>query len=416
VPKDVPSTSWRLNIETCLSEGIARLFLLLMIVYPDHSRSILQVIASELINVESRILTLRELNRATLARQLLLERVSLSVPSAIQQLGGLQAQLAVSPYIGLWTRLHGFQRDDLAGAIEKRSVVKATFIRATLHLVTAEDYHRFRMTLQPMLDGAAEAIKIQRGGVLDVDKVVAKARKLIAEEPRTFAAITSMFSELMPGVDPGSIRYTIRTHLPLVQVPIANGWSYPGNPSFTLAESWLGKAISKADDLRLLVFRYLQAFGPASVTDIQTWSGFKKLKDVVDKLRPELYVYRDEQKRELFDLPDAPLPAPDVPAPVRFLPEYDNLLLSHSKRTRVIAEEHRSRVYLPGLRVRSTFLIDGFVSGAWKIQSGRGTATLFIEPFVKLTKQNRSALIEEAEQLVRFVESSAKTFEVRFAD
>jgi hypothetical protein len=366
--------------------------------------------------VESRILTLRELNRATLARQLLLERASLPVLSAVQQLGGLQAQLAVSPYIGLWTRLDGFQRDDLARAIETRSIVKATFIRATLHLITAADYRQFRMTIQPVLVGAAEAIIKQRGGALDVDKVVAKARKYIAEEPRTFAEITSMFSEIMPGVDPGSIRYTIRTQLPLVQVPVAKGWSYPGNPSFTLAESWLEKPISKADNLRLLVIRYLQAFGPASVTDLQTWSGFKKLKDVVDKLRPELKVYRDEQKRELFDLPDTPLPAADVPASVRFLPEYDNLLLSHTKRTRIIAEEHRSRVYLPGLRVRSTFLVDGFVRGAWKIQSTRGSATLFIEPFEKLTKQDRSALVEEAEQLVRFVESGAKTFEVRFAD
>jgi Winged helix DNA-binding domain len=366
--------------------------------------------------VENRTLSLRELNRATLARQLLLERASVPAISAIQQLGGLQAQLAVSPYIGLWTRMQGFQREELARAIETRGVVKATFIRATLHLVTAEDYRQFRMTLQPLLEGAAEAIKKQRGGVLDVETVIAKARKYIAEEPRTFAEITSTFSELMPGVDPGSIRYTIRTHLPLVQVPVENGWSYPGNPSFTLAETWLGKPISKADNLRLLVFRYLQAFGPASVTDMQTWSGFKKLKEVVEKLRPELTVYRDEQKRELFDIPDNPLPAADVPAPVRFLPEYDNLLLSHTKRTRIIAEEHRSRVYLPGLRVRSTFLIDGFVRGAWKIQSAKGTATLNIEPFEKLTKQNRSALVEEAEQLVRFVENGAKTFEVRFVD
>jgi hypothetical protein len=342
--------------------------------------------------------------------------VSLSVRSAVQQLGGRQAQLAVSPYIGLWTRLQGFQRDDLARAIENRGVVKATFIRATLHLITAEDYRQFRMTLQPLLEGAAGAITKQRGGVLDVDKVVAKARKYIAEEPRRFAEITNMFSELMPGVDPGSIRYTIRTHLPPVQVPVANGWSYPGNPSFTLAESWLGKPISKADNLRLLVLRYLQAFGPASVTDMQTWSGFRKLKDVIDKLRPELKLYRDEQKHELFDLPDTPLPSPDVPAPVRFLPEYDNLLLSHAKRTRIIAEEHRSRVYLPGLRVRSTFLIDGFVRGAWKIEKARGAVTLNIEPFEKLTKQNRSALVEEAEQLVRFVENGAKTFEVRFVD
>lgn len=363
-----------------------------------------------------RILTIRELNRATLARQMLLERVALPVPVAIERLVGLQAQLAVSPYIGLWTRLHDFNRDGLAHLIENRSVVKATLMRATLHLFTAEDYVRLRPTLQPAMTGASASITKRRGVAFDVDKVVGAARQFIAEQPRTFAEITTMLSELMPNVDVGSMRYTVRTHLLLVQEPISGAWSYPGNPRFTLAEDWLGKSISTDENLRMLIFRYLAAFGPATVKDLQTWSGLGKLQDAIEKLKPDLVTYRDERGRELLDLPDMPLPDADTPAPERLLPEYDNLLLSHEKRTRVIADEHRKKVYLPGLRVASTILVDGFVRGAWKIEKAKGAATLVMEPFEALTKQNRAALTDEAERLARFVEAGAKAYEVRFAD
>lgn len=362
-----------------------------------------------------RILSLRELNRATLARQILLEREGLSVPAAIERLVGMQAQLAPPPYVGLWTRLRDFHREDLARSIENREVIKATLMRATLHLFTTEDFVRFRATLQPMLTGAGSAVAKQHGGDFDVDRLLAAARSYIDEKPRTFADISEMVTELMPGHDVGALRYTVRTQLPLVQVPITSGWSYSSKPTFALAESWIGRAISPEDNLRELVFRYLAAFGPASVTDAQTWLGMK-LKDTFDKLRPELQIYRDEGRRELFDLPNLPLPDDDTPAPVRFLPEFDNLLLSHSKRNRVIADEHRSKVYLPALRVAATTLVDGFVSGTWKIEKSKNAATLVIEPFNKLTKKDRAALIEEGEQLIRFVEAEAASFEVRFAE
>jgi hypothetical protein len=212
------------------------------------------------------------------------------------------------------------------------------------------------------------------------------------------------------------MRYSVRTHLPMVQVPSRNGWSYPGNPQFTLAETWLGTPVSiqpTEEGIRALLMRYLGAFGPASVADMQTWSGLPKLKVAVEKLRPDLVTYRDEQGRELFDLPGMPLPDAETPAPERFLPEYDNILLSHSKRTRVLADVYRSKVYLPGLRVRSTFLVDGFVAGGWKIVKAKGAATLVIEPFEPLSKQSIDALTKEAERLVRFVESDAKSFAVR---
>jgi hypothetical protein len=369
-----------------------------------------------MITMPDRPLTLRDLNRATLARQMLLEREAISVPAAIERLVGLQAQLAISPYIGLWTRLQHFQREHLAHLIDNHTVIKATLMRSTLHLFTADDYLRFRATLQRVMTEAAESISRQRGQDFDVEQVLKTAREFIAEKPRSFAEISAVLSALLPDADVGAMRYTTRTHLPLIQVPNNSTWSYPGNPKFTLAESWINQPIPDDDHFRELVFRYLAAFGPATVTDIQTWSGLSKLKDAVEALKPELVVYRDERKRELLDLPDMPLPDSDTPAPERFLPEYDNLLLSHKDRTRVIADEYRSRVYLPGLRVRSTILVDGFVRGAWKILKSKSAATLVIEPFASLTNQNREALAAEGEKLVRFAEPDAKTFEVQFLE
>lgn len=366
-----------------------------------------------------RMLTLREINRAMLARQMLLERSDMSIPSAIERLVGMQAQLSSAPYVGLWTRLHSFQRDDLARLIEDHTVVKATMMRATLHLVTADDFIRLRGTLQPVLQGASDSIVNSRGTAFDRDAVLAMAREFIAAQPRSFAEITAMFEERMPDVDVGSLRYTVRTHVPLVQVPTDTRWSFPGNPKFTLAEPWLGKPVPETADLKMLVFRYLAAFGPATVNDIQTWSGLGKLKDAIAPFKSELVIYHDEKKRELLDLPDMPLPDADTPAPERFLPEFDNILLSHDKRTRIVADEHRKQVYLPALRVAATFLVDGFVRGAWKVEKAKGkagTATLTMTPFAALTAQNRAALTHEAEALVRFVEPDASGYEVRFAE
>jgi Winged helix DNA-binding domain len=360
------------------------------------------------------ILKLRELNRATLARQMLLKREDLSVLAAVERLVGLQAQLPIAPYVGLWTRLCDFSRDDLARVIEDRKIVKATMMRATLHLCTADDYVCFRTTLQPMLSGAGDAISRQRGGQFDSKKLLAEARRYIGEEPRTFAEISEWVARLIPGQDVGALRYAVRTNIPLVQTPIATGWSYPAQPEFMLAESWIGRPIVREDNLPELVRRYLAAFGPASVTDAQSWLGMK-LKETFERSRPGLQTYRDEGRRELFDLPELSLPGADVPAPVRFLPEFDNLLLSHSNRTRVVADEFRSKVYLPGLRVAATILVDGFVRGTWKIEKIKNAATLAIEPFAKLTKTERTALSEEGERLVRFVEATANSFDVRYA-
>ena len=361
------------------------------------------------------VLTLRQLNRATLTRQMLLERRAVAVGEAMAQLLGLQAQRAMAPFVGLWSRVEGFRREDLAGAIGDRQVVKATMWRATLHLVTEADFRGFRSTVQPMLSAASQSINQARAQNLDVQLLVDAARKFFGEWPRTFAELSTMLGELRPGVDVGAMRYAVRTHLPLIQVPVDGGWSYPGNPRFTLAESWLEGEITAEDRLKDLLLRYLAAFGPAGVTDFQTWSGLR-LKERIDEFRPDLTVYRDEARRELFDLPDATIPEAGSTAPVRFLPEYDNLLLSHQKRTRVIADEHRSRVYLPGLRVRSTFLVDGFVAGAWRLESSKTSSMLVIEPFQALSAVQARALSDEAERLVRFVSPEAGSHAVRFEE
>jgi hypothetical protein len=362
-----------------------------------------------------RVLTLRELNRTTLSRQILLQRSKMSVPAAVEQLVGLQAQQAAAPYIGLWTRIEDFRREELSTLIHAHEIVKATSLRGTLHLCTAKDYIRFRATIQPALTAGWESISKGRKADFDKDTLLKTVQGFIAEKPRTFAEISEMLIRTMPDYDVGAMRYAARTHIPLVQVPINTGWSYPGDPEFTLAEEWLGAPILPEENLRELVFRYLAAFGPATVTDAQTWS-YLGLKETFQQLRPELQVYRDERKREMFDLPDMPILAPDTPAPVRFLPEYDNLLLSYQLRTRIIADEHRSRVFLPGLRVRSTILIDGFVRGAWKVEKKKGIATLLIELFEPVTPSDRKVLTEEAERLVCFMEPEAKSFDVKFAE
>jgi hypothetical protein len=363
------------------------------------------------------VLSLRALNRATLARQMLLERAEATPEQAISRLAGMQAQSAPAPFVGLWTRQREFAAGDLTAAIDKRRIVKATSLRGTLHLLTAEDYRRFRTTLQPALTAGWAAItKGRRDADFDLKPVLEAARAYISESPRTFAEISDMLSAYLSGTDVGAMRYGVRTHLPLVQVPTETRWSYPGNPRFALAKDWLGGQLSQAEEARELVMRYLAAFGPGSAVDMQTWSGLPGLKEVFEAMRDELVVRRDYKKRELFDLPDAPNPNESTPAPPRFLPEYDNLLLSHRDRTRVLAEEYRSRVYLPGLRVRATILVDGFVQGAWSVEKKGREATLTIEPFAPISGEDRGLLVEEGERLARFLEPDASSHGVEFIE
>lgn len=362
-------------------------------------------------------LTRAQLNRATLARQMLLGREKVSPMLAIERLAGLQAQLARPPYIGLWSRLEGFRREDLGAALSRREVVRATMMRGTLHLVSAKDYIRLRPVLQPMLTRSLQAVLKQRAAALEMEPLLAAARAYLAKEPRTFDEVRDHLESLkLPG-DERARGFAVRMRLPLIQVPTDAPWGYPGAADFTLAEAWLGEAFQaygeKAESPEPLVLFYLAAFGPATVADAQTWSGLQGLRGAFEALRPKLVTFRDERGRELFDLPDAPRPPEDVPAPARFLPEFDNLVMAHADRSRLIADEHRPLIFRANLRVLPTFLVDGVVAGTWDIERSNGRAALVMEPFGKLSKKAFAALEEEAERLVRFVEPDAKEHGVR---
>lgn len=361
-------------------------------------------------------LTQRQLNRATLARQMLLERASESAVAAVEQLAGMQAQEARPPFIGLWSRVAGLRREDVAQALLRRELVRATLMRGTIHLFSAADYAQFRLTMQPVLDGGMQALG-DRAEDLDAAAVLQAAQNLLTGEPRPFNDIRALLQEQFPQADDRALGLMVRMGLPLVLIPSDHRWGHAANAAFGLAGEWLGALRNEPDSLAGLVRRYLAGFGPASVSDAQVWLGMKGLKPVFEAMRPELLEFRDERGKALFDLPDAPRPDAEQSAPVRFLPEFDNLLLSHSDRTRVIADEHRSLVYQKGnLRLSATILVDGVVSGMWRVERKRKEATLTITPFAPLLRATKAALLAEAETLVRFIEDDAATYAVTVND
>ncbi len=349
---------------------------------------------------------------------MLLAREPLAVPQAVARLVGLQAQLAGPPHVGLWTRVAPFAAADLAAAFAARSVVRATLMRATLHVATADDWLAFRPVLQPVLTKALRSLPSGRTAGLDVDALAAAAATFLVDGPRTFEAVRDFLAERYPGLDARAMGYAVRMHLPLVQVPGKGAWGFAREPDFALAERWIGRPLpsssSPSSSAAALLRRYLAAFGPATARDAQTWSGLPGLAETMKALRPELVELMGEDGRALFDLPDAPRPGGDVAAPARFLPEYDNLVLGHADRTRVVPEAYKPGIYLSALRVRATFLVDGFVRGAWKIERTRKLATLVMEPFAALSKKETAPLAAEAERLLRFAEAEATSFAVRF--
>ena len=357
-------------------------------------------------------LTLRRLNRATLARQMLLERAEVSPREAVGALIGMQAQEPRPPFVGLWSRVAGFRREAMHRAYHEREVVRATLMRGTLHAFAAADYAVFRAALQPMLTRAIGVVGSRAEG-LDLERLEPAAREILEEGPRTFNELRPELAARFPEVDERVLGLATRLAIPLVMIPTADRWAFPADSRFGLAEDWLTQPLANVENVAPLVLRYLAAFGPATAADAQTWSGLRGLKGVLGSLRSQLQVFRDDRGRELCDLPDAPRPDEDVPAPPRFLPEFDNLLLSHADRRRVLADEHRDRVKVAGnLRVRATFLVDGFVAGTWRVERRRKTATLHLAPLVPLSRQASDELVAEGEALVRFIDEDADSFAV----
>ncbi len=365
----------------------------------------------------SNILTLRQINRATLARQMLLARESITPIKAIEQLAGMQAQQPRPPFIGLWTRLENFQRDDLSKLLHQHKVVRVTAMRGTLHLMSASDYLTLRPAIQPALTKGMHAILRERAVELDLEALHRTASDFFGTGSASFDALRKHFKAQDTDSDERAMAYAIRMHLPLVQVPTTDAaWAFPAAADFAMAEAWIGKKMTAGEaSAHALVCRYLAAFGPATPADAQAWSGLQGLREVFANLRDEgkLIAFKDEGKHELFDLPDAPRPNADTPAPVRFVPDFDNLVLSHADRTRVIADTHRPIVVTKNLLVRATFLIDGFVAGIWKTERKKKTATLILEPFAPITKKCLAPLEQEGDALLRFIEPDAEIRDIK---
>jgi hypothetical protein len=332
---------------------------------------------------------------------------------AIGRLCGLQAQEPAPPFIGLWSRLEGFEREHLLEALRDREVVRATLMRATLHLLGAVDYASFRSALQPVMERAVRVLGDRAEG-LEPELVLPAARSLLLERPRGFNELRRLLQEQFPAANDRALGYLVRTHLPLVMVPSDARWGFPSVADFALADDWLGEPLPEDGTPEHLVLRYLAAFGPASAADAQTWSGLQGLARVFEALRPQLLVFKGESgRRELFDLPGAPRPDGDVPAPARFLPEFDNLVLAHADRTRLLADEHRGGLVTKNLRVRATFLWDGMVAGTWEVQRRGRDATLVVTPFHALPARASKALTAEAEALLRFAADDATSSDVQ---
>jgi Winged helix DNA-binding domain len=348
----------------------------------------------------SRVLTRRELNRALLARQLLLERARLPVPRALERVAGLQAQDPAPPFVGLWTRLEGFRREDLVRLLVRRGVVRAVLMRATVHLVTAGDHALLAPATARVLRAA------WRGApVADGDGLVDEALRL-TDEPRSSRDLRERLGE-------DGWHYA-RYHAPFVYAPAPEErWAFRRRPDFVAARSWLGEPASDIREGRAhLVRRYLAAFGPATVADLTVWSGLpaRELRPALDGIR--LRRFHDESGRQLLDLPRAPLPPGDTPAPPRLLPMWDNTLLSHADRTRVISDQHRAALVTGGI-LFPAFLVDGFVAGRWRLEHARGTSTAVLERFAHLPCGTRDLLRDEGLEAARFVDPEARAHDVR---
>ena len=360
------------------------------------------------------IIGTRQLNRALLERQMLLRRSSLSVTEAIEKLVAIQAQAPNPPYFALWTRLEGFRQEQLSTLIKEHQVVRIALMRSTIHLVSARDCLAMRPLLQPALEKGLQGAfgKELRG--LDLQAVSTAGRALVEDQPRTFHELGLLLGAKWQSYNQLALSSVIRTFVPLIQVPPRGIWGSSGQAAHTSAEAWLGGPLAGSPSLEEMLLRYLAAYGPATIKDMQVWSGLSRLRGTVELMRPRLRTFLDEQGNELFDLPDAPLPPADTPAPPRFLSEFDNMLLSYSDRSRIIAEKYKPLVFTINGIIRSTFLIDGFVRGTWKIEQTRQSAVLIIHPFEPLTHEDREALAAEGTKLLDFAAATSSSHDIRF--
>jgi hypothetical protein len=372
------------------------------------------------------VISLRVLNRALLARQLLLERVEMPVTDAIEHLVALQNQDPFDPYFALWSRIEHFAPEALGSLIESRDAVRIAFLRATVHLVTARDCQQLRPLLQPVLERAfysgSPFGRNVRG--LDVEELLSTGRALLEAEPLTNAQLARLLADGWPDRDANSLAMAVHYLLPLVQVPPRGIWGASGQARRTTAEAWLGRPLAAKASLEALFVRYLRAFGPASAADFRAWSGLALPPPLLESLRSQLRAFRDERGRELLDLPEASLPDPDLPAPPRFLPAYDDVALAHADRTRIVSETDRRQAVANISRAtprtaseavfKGSFLVDGFAGGTWTLLRSTQRATLSLDTFAPLSAENRNALAAEGEALISFAAPKSQGRDISF--
>lgn len=353
----------------------------------------------------------RVLNRTLLQRQLLSNRSASPALDVLRHLIAMQSQEPNWPYVGLWTRMENFKHAELTSLLNDRRVVRSTALRCTQHLVATDDFAWLRPTVQPVLERTLRAAYYARETAdLDLSELASLGRGIVGDGTLLRRELSQTLAERYPGHKGAVLAGAVELRVPLVH-PTPGGtwgtWGTRGAMPVALAEAWTGRPSGPAS-VETLIDRYLRAFGPASVKDMQAWSGLTRLRELLVKMGARLRVLHDEQGAELFDLPDASYADPEAVAPVRFLPAYDNLLLGHADRARVISNENRKLV-MPGQgQVLPTFLVDGFVRGTWALKERR----LWISPFRALSKADSAAMLEEAARLMPFLVDDTTGYDI----
>lgn len=353
-------------------------------------------------------LTLRQLNRALLDRQGLLERRTGSALSMIDHLVGMQSQAPLAPYVGLWSRLSDFNPAELVDLMTAREALRIVLMRGTIHLVIANDALAIRPLVAEVMRRGLAANKPVAAAAAAAPSLIEVGSRLLSDSPLNPAQLSAALADAFPGHDPALLSRAVRDLVPCVQIPPRGLWGKGGQPTLTTPAAWLGRK-SHPHAIDDLVLRYLKAFGPASIQDAQAWSGLTRLTEVFTRLRPRLRVYLSPEGRELFDLPSIPLPPEDTPAPIRFVAEYDNLLLSHANRTRIIRDEHRREIITINGIVRGTILHDGFVTASWKATLTPTQATLRITPLPSTPTLPTDPVIAEGNRLLHFLAPTLPT-------
>jgi hypothetical protein len=358
------------------------------------------------------ILDQRTLNRTLLARQGLLRRERRPVAGVLEDLVGLQAQEPQNPFVGLWSRIEGFDPTELDRLLVDRAAVRTGLMRTTLHLVTADDAVALQPLFAPVLARTLQSQRAFRIGLdgLDLAEVAAEGERHLSAQPMTAGVLRPLLAERFPGRDPAVLMMAVRYLVPVVQVPPRGLWRQSRQPTLTTLAAWTGRSPGTDGDTDAVVLRYLRAFGPASTSDVRTWSWLTGLAPVVARLRAELRTYRDPSGRELLDVPDGPIVDGGEEAPIRFLPEYDNTFLSHADRARITPTRPTLEQYDKG-----TLLVDGFATAGWRLKVDAGATVLVIRPIRALTVAEQSAVDDEAQSLLAFLAQDADRSRIAWA-